>query len=476
MTDKKVKILATLGPKSNSPQVIGQLLKAGADGFRLNFSHGDHSIHSATLAAIEKASRETGIQPAILADLQGPKIRTGRTPENASILLRKGTSVLLTTDRVEGGDTIIPIEYPPLLNDIHAGHEILLNDGTVRIRITGTDPRRNGLKGEVLNDGVYSSRKGVNFPNIPLTVPSFTAKDRKDLAFILENEIHYIALSFVRTPEDLKPVTRAAAKSQRQPRVIAKIEKPEAAANIDAIVDACDGIMVARGDLGVEMPIAGVPVTQKLLVAAANRKGKQVIVATQMLESMISNPGPTRAEATDVANAVLDGTDVVMLSGETAVGAYPVETVSTMAQIASHAEKSAFFASGMVDLAVGGHNPPHAVCEAAVWASRDLGNAPVILFTVSGATAIYVSKIRCQAPIFAFSPEVCVVRALNLAWNVQGFVLPLEKDIVSLQRRAEGLLVEKKLLKKGQTIVVVSGTTPAKGATNFLRVKQVGED
>ncbi|MEI6808924.1 MAG: pyruvate kinase, partial [bacterium] len=322
---------------------------------------------------------------------------------------------------------------------------------------------------------VYSSHKGVNFPNARLKVPSMTAKDRRDLRFILTQPVDYIALSFVRAAHDLKALNSAIFRAGKRIKTIAKIEKPEAAADIERILDACDGIMVARGDLGVETSPYEVPQLQKDLVLKGNRKGKLVIVATQMLESMIEHPLPTRAESTDVANAILDGTDACMLSGETAVGAYPVESVRTMTRIAQAIETSSYFGSGEpVNLNLKDHSGPHSVCEAASWASRDLGGVPVLVFTMSGDTALYMAKIRNQSPIIAISPHPEVVSMLSLAWNVRAFYVPFERDVVSLQRRAESFLVRKGILRKKQQIVVLCGTMPVRGATNFMRVKEVG--
>jgi pyruvate kinase len=309
-----------------------------------------------------------------------------------------------------------------------------------------------------------------------LRIPSLTAKDRRDLAFILKVDVNYIGLSFVRSARDVAALRAIVGRKKPDIKLIAKIEKPEAAAAIEEILAVSDGIMVARGDLGVEASLFDVPVLQKDLVARANAAGKLVIVATQMLESMIERPLPTRAESTDVANAVFDGTDAIMLSGETAVGKFPVQAAGTMAQIARTAEQSRYFPKEIIDLCQGGRRSSCAVCEAAAWAARDLGGAPVCVFTLSGDTALYLSKIRNQSPLYAFSPDKRVVNMLSLAWNVTPIHIPFARHMADLIADAEKTLVTRRLSRKGETIVIVSGTTPVRGATNFLRVKKIGEE
>lgn len=472
---KKTKIVATIGPASSSRAVIRQMIHAGVNVFRVNLSHGTQEEHGQRIKLIRETAAESAAQVGILADLQGPKIRTGITEGNKPVTLRKGFAITLTTRKVINTDSVISIDYPKLLSEIRQGQELMINDGAVRLRIISIDMRARLAHCKILNTGVYSSHKGVNFPNASLKVPSMTAKDRRDLRFILTQPVDYIALSFVRAAHDLKALNSAIVRAGNRIKTIAKIEKPEAAADIERILDACDGIMVARGDLGVETSPYEVPQLQKDLVLKGNRKGKLVIVATQMLESMIEHPLPTRAESTDVANAILDGTDACMLSGETAVGAYPVESVLTMSRIAQAIEASSYFGSGgPVNLNLEEHSGSRSVCEAAAWASRDLGGVPVLVFTMSGDTALYMAKIRSQSPIIAVSPRPEVVSMLSLAWNVRAFYVPFERDVVSLQKHTESLLVRKGIFRKKQQIVVLCGTTPVRGATNFMRVKEVG--
>jgi pyruvate kinase len=472
---KKVKIVATVGPASRSEQVVRKLIEAGADVFRLNFSHGTHEDHRASAGMIRAAARRAGKHVAILADLQGPKIRTGKTEGDRSVVLEKGRKVSLVVGEGLSDEKTIRISYPHLTEDVTAGQRILLNDGAVTLRVRQVRRDTRAVHCIVENTGEYSSHKGVNFPEATLRVPALTPKDRRDLAFALKLEINYVALSFVRRAEDLAPVSRAVKRSGRAVRVIAKIEKPEARDTLPAILDACDGIMVARGDLGVETSPYRVPMLQKDFVGMANKQGKQVIVATQMLESMIGRPLPTRAESTDVANAILDGTDAVMLSGETAVGAYPLEAVRTMARIADATENSRYFNREFVNLSVRSRYAPHAICEAAEWASRDMGGVPILVFSWSGETALYLSKVRSQARVYAFTPSPAVADGLAMAWNMTPFVIPAARDVVAMITTGEQELRRLRHVKKGDTIVVISGATPVSGATNVLRIKQVGE-
>jgi pyruvate kinase len=473
---KKTRIIATLGPASQRLEIIEALIHSGVNVFRLNFSHGDHETHRKTLRLIETASKNTGFQPAILADLQGPKIRTGKTLNDAPVLLEMGKKVNVTADPVECTSDVISISYPHLIQDLEVGNIFLLNDGAVGLKVVHKPAGKNYLECEVLNSGSYSSRKGVNFPYAKLTISAITEKDRADLAFILQENFQFVALSFVRKPADLEELQSLIQPSRKPIRIIAKIEKPEAAVQIDAILRKCDGIMVARGDLGVETALQDVPIIQKNLIQKANQQGKIVIVATQMLESMIEKPSPTRAEATDVANAILDGTDAVMLSGETAAGQYPVQAVTTMSRIIEVAEASSYFSREMRNLNLEPHLPAHAVGEAAAWASQDLKNIPILVFTISGETAWYLSKIRPQAPIYAFSPDAVIVAQLALAWNVQAFQVPFEENLVKLIALAEEKLLIGNYVKTGELVVILSGTMPLQGSTNFMRIKQIGEN
>jgi pyruvate kinase len=330
------------------------------------------------------------------------------------------------------------------------------------------------LSATVISGGEYSSRKGVNFPDVDLSIPSLTAKDRKDLAFITGQDIQYVALSFVRKAQDIKVLRRILKKGEKDIGIIAKIEKPEAARRIDSILEESDGIMVARGDLGVEATPYVVPIIQKNLINKANSMGKLVIVATQMLESMIHHPLPTRAESTDVANAIIDGADAIMLSGETAMGRYPAGAVATMSNIATAVESSKYVRTKLIDRSPIERFPPHALCEAAVWAGNDLGGIPLCIYTITGETALYLSKLRYNAPVYAFSPDMQVVRSLSLAWNIHPWYLPFSENIVQLHFDGERLLLSKKYIRKGDMIGIISGTNAIPGATNTFRIKTIG--
>jgi pyruvate kinase len=473
---KKTKIIATVGPASRSQNVIEELLCNGVNVFRLNFSHGSHEDHENSIRIIADAAKKLKVFPGILADLQGPKIRTGRTKADKAITLQAGAEVVLTTKKIECTESMLCIDFPGILNDISVGEEILINDGAIRLKIESIHKAQKQASCRVLTTGVYSSQKGVNFPNAKLSVPSFTAKDKIDLAFILTQNVQFVALSFVRRKADILPLASIIKKSGKHIKLIIKIEKPEAEKNLEEILDVCDGIMVARGDLGIETSPYVVPLLQKHMIKHANKKGKIVIVATQMLESMIEHAIPTRAESTDVANAIIDDTDALMLSGETAVGKYPGLTVDTMAKIALMTEHSSYLNKDIRDLSLKPRLTSNAMCEAAAWASKDLNNIPVLVFTMSGDTALSLSKIRTQAPIYAFSPSMQVVCQCALFWNTEGFYLPFNKNIVELQKQAEEILVSRRLVKKGELVLVISGTTQVKGATNFVRVKKVGEE
>lgn len=472
---RKTKIVATIGPASSSRVVLEKLIKEGADTFRLNFSHGTHEEHLKAIKTIRLASKKLDRPVAILGDLQGPKIRTGKTEGDASVTLKKGRVITITTKSIVCTDTELCIDYKPLPREVEVGQRILLNDGAVPLKVTAVDPKKRLITCKVLQTGSYSSRKGVNLPNVKLSAPALTPKDKKDLAFILEQDVNYVALSFVRRSQDLKPLNAMIKKSGKALRVIAKIEKPEALDCFEDILKNCDGIMVARGDLGVETSLYKVPVIQKQIIKLANAKGKQVIVATQMLESMIHNASPTRAETSDVANAIFDDTDAIMMSGETAVGAYPAIAVRTMELIAEESEKSCYLQKEFVDLQLKERHPPHAICEAAEWASHDLGGVPVISFSYSGATGFYLSKIRNQSPIYTFTPFADVANMLSLAWNVTPFLLDERKTFHDFISAAESILIKRRLVKTGDVVVVVSGTVPFKGATNNLIVKNIGQ-
>lgn len=473
---KKVKIVATIGPATRSAETISSLIEKGVDVFRVNFSHGDIATHLDTIKIIREESKKLDYEVAILADLQGPKIRTRNTPDNSSIYLNKGDKILITSKELLCSEKIISIDYENLYKEISIGQEVMINDGAIQLKIIGKKEDGDFIA-EVISGGKFSSHKGVNLPNVDLSIPSLTEKDLSDLLFILEQDFQYIALSFVRKAEDVERLKEIVDKKRRSDiKIIAKIEKPEAVKRIDSILQACDGIMVARGDLGVEATPFMVPIMQKELIRKANNAGKIVIVATQMLESMIENPLPTRAEATDVANAIIDGADAIMLSGETAVGKYPILAVETMVKIAAVTEESKYTSKEMINLSLQEQYPPHAICEAAVWACKDMNFIPLCVYTISGETALYLAKLRYPGPVFAFSPDIKTVRMLSLAWNIYPLLIQFSDDIVKVQKLGEELLISKGIIKKGDLIGIISGTNALRGATNSFRIKRAGEE
>lgn len=475
LKQKKTKIVATVGPACGSPEVLERLVSAGVNVFRLNFSHGEKKTHRKYVEMIRAVSKKLHAPVGILADLQGPKIRTSHTRDDAPTELKRHAEVVLTSEPGECTDSWISVDYPNLEKEISPGQIVVINDGAIRMKAKQVDKAGRRVVCTVTSGGVYSSRKGVNFPNAKLSIPSLTEKDLDDLDFILSLDVQYIALSFVRKAEDIAALRKLTKNRRPELKLIAKIEKPEAAAAVEKILSEADGIMAARGDLGVEASPHEVPILQKDLIRKAEAAHKPVIVATQMLESMIDRPLPTRAESSDVANAIFDGADAVMLSGETAVGAYPLESVRMMTQIARSAEASDYFQHERARV-YGKRISAQAVCEAAAWASAELGDIPICVFTLSGDTVLYLSKIRTPAPVFAFSPDIFVVNMLSVAFNVTAFHIPFRTHMADLVEDAEQLLVDRNNAEKGDRVVFVSGTTPLRGAVNIMQIKQVAAE
>jgi len=464
-TARGVKIVATLGPATNTVERIRELLQAGVDVVRLNFSHGSHQEHAHLFGLVRKVAHELDKHVAVIQDLQGAKIRTVGLPNDQPVELIPGQQVILG----EGG--MVSITYPHLLHAIAPGQHILLDDGRMELKAIAIAGQQ--VRCEVVKGGLLEPNKGVNLPGLPLDVPSFTDKDRDDLEFGLNLGVDWIAMSFVRQAEDIKPMRQAMRLHGLRVPVLAKIERPEALHNLDAILRAFDGIVVARGDLGVELPPEEVPVWQKTLIRQARHAGKTTIVATQMLESMMQNPRPTRAEASDVANAVFDGTDAVMLSGETAVGAYPVETVSMMARIIEQAE--AAYPKYQVEIEkAGGLGRARAVAHAASLLARDLGNRALVVFTRSGITARLVSMVRPPAPLIVLTATPGLARQLALWWGITPIVMDIPPSTEPALARMEEVLLARGLAQPSDDVVVV-GSTPfaARGATNFLKVHRV---
>jgi pyruvate kinase len=469
---ERTKIVATLGPASSDRQVLGALVDAGLDVVRLNFSHGERADHLARFAMVREVAAERGRNVAILMDLQGPKIRVGLVGEDG-VTLAPGQDCVLVAGAEHAGPPEIPVVYRQLATDVREGDQILLDDGAIELRVTGVDGDR--VRCQVVRGGVLRSRKGVNLPGVAVSAASLTDKDRADLATAVEAGADYVALSFVRRPDDVADAKQAIAELGSDIPVVAKLERPEALGCLDEILDASDAVMVARGDLGVELPVEKVPPLQKEIIARANSLGVPVITATQMLESMVASPRPTRAEASDVANAIFDGTDAVMLSQETAVGSYPVEAVATMRRIAREAEATPQLAhppppaTGALDVAA-------TVCKAAVQVATDLGARAIVAFSESGATARFVSRFRPRVSILGLTPYEATRRRMALYWGVEA-ASPLDRgvDLAAMIAQGDERICDEGMASPGDLVVVVAGTPGGRGATNRVLVHRVGE-
>ena len=457
---RKVKIVATIGPASQEEAVIERLLLAGMNVARLNFSHGTHETHAANTSRLRAISKRLGRPLAVLQDLQGPKIRVGVLP--APLTLVSGQTVHLypeggTIPAIGNNQVLIPVDFPQLFGSVASGNRILLDDGRLALVVRSVD--KELVVAEVKTGGVLTSNKGINLPGVSLNIPAFTQKDSEDLKFGLALGVDFVAISFVRQAEDVQKVRQAIAciSPTDCPLLIAKLERPEALNALDAILDASDGVMVARGDLGVEMAPEEVPGAQKRIIQAANRKGKIVITATQMLESMIHNPLPTRAEASDVANAVFDGTDAVMLSGETASGEYPVEAVTLMDRIVLQAEAGFDSWGHLQDVESDDHDDAVALTRAARELAHDQDVAAIAVFTRLGRSALFMAKSRPSVPILAFTPEECTYRRLALAWGVQPNIVPFVNTVEEMFKCVEKALHDTSSVKPGQQVVLVCG-------------------
>ncbi len=471
MSFRHSKIVCTIGPASRSPRMIDRLLNAGMDVARLNFSHGTHEEHAKSISLLRAAAIQHEKPIAILADLQGPKIRTGPLAGGGPVLLRTGQHFVITTARVLGDSTRVNTTFTPLPREVHRGDRILISDGLIELRVEQV--RGAQVHCEVMNGGALGEHKGINLPGVKLRVPAMTPKDRADLAFALKHGADYIAVSFVRRAEDVLLAKQLIRRAGKDVPVIAKLEKPEAIENLDAILRAADGVMVARGDLGVEMNPERVPVVQKTIITRAREFRRPVITATQMLESMTENPRPTRAEASDVANAIFDGSDAVMLSAETASGKYPVEAVGMMARIIEEAEASIreFPRPAPQEQLKVAETVAELVCHA----SRELHLKLIAVFTHSGFTARLISRYRPLVPIVAFSPEAETRRRLALIWGALPRKIQDVKKVDGLAKVAEKRLLEERLARKGDVIGIVAGTPMGiRGTTNFMKFHIIG--
>ncbi|HIT54069.1 MAG TPA: pyruvate kinase [Candidatus Fimivicinus intestinavium] len=471
---RKTKIVCTMGPATEDDKVLRELMRAGMAVARFNFSHGTHDMHKKMLERVVRLREELDLPVATMLDTKGPEIRLG-TFKNGRVMLKKGTAFTLRTKPVEGDETQASISFPELANDVQEGSTILLDDGLIELTVRNI--REGDIVCRVQNDGMISDHKGVNVPNAHLSMPFISDRDREDIIFGIQNGFDFIAASFVRTAADVLEIRKIFDEFNCHGiNIIAKIENQEGVENIDQILRVSDGIMVARGDMGVEIPLEDVPVLQKMIIKKVYNAGKQVITATQMLESMIKNPRPTRAEATDVANAIYDGTSAIMLSGETAAGQYPVEAVRTMARIAERTERDIDYIKRFKMREVEA-NPDvttaisHATCTTA----HDLGAAAIITVTKSGKTARMISKFRPSCPIIGFSTEARVCRQLNLSWGVTPLLIEEKASTDELFNQAVDSAEYAGLVKSGELVAITAGVPLGiSGTTNMMKVHVVG--
>ncbi|HYX68926.1 MAG TPA: pyruvate kinase [Terriglobales bacterium] len=471
---RRAKIVCTMGPACSHEKMLRDLLRAGMDVARLNFSHGTHREHGELIQRLRRVARQEGRPLCILQDLQGPKIRTGSLKRGRPVRLKAGASLTITPRPVAGTAGLVSTTFPSLAQEVQPGARILLSDGLIELRVRRV--RGADVECEVVNGGLLGEHKGINLPGTAIRVPSLTEKDIADLKFGLKHGVDVVAVSFVRTAEDVRAARRLIAARKMDVPVIAKLEKPQAIDHLEEIFDACDGVMVARGDLGVEMPPETVPVIQKHIIRRAAEWRKPVITATQMLESMIENPRPTRAEASDVANAIFDGTDAVMLSGETASGRYPREAVAMMDRIIRETE------SHMPEWMPARRRErrrlsiAETICESVAHAAQDLDMRAIAVFTETGSTARLISKYRPVAHIYAFSALPAVRNRCNLLWGVQPVKTERALGVEDMVRTAEQELRRRKVVVPGEILGVVAGTRMASGSTNFMRLHVVGAD
>jgi pyruvate kinase len=467
---RRAKIVATLGPATSSYENIRAIIEAGVDVARMNLSHGSYAVHEEVYANVRKAAEDAGKAVAIMVDLQGPKIRLGKF-EGGPYDLAVGDVFKITTEDVVGTKELSGTTFKGLPDDVTPGDFLLIDDGKVKVKVTSVDGPV--VTTEVIVAGPVSNNKGINLPGVAVNVPALSEKDEDDLRWGLKLGCDLIALSFVRNADDIVRVHEIMAEEGRKVPVIAKIEKPQAVDHLEAIIDAFDAIMVARGDLGVELPLEAVPIVQKRTVELARRMAKPVIVATQMLESMISSPVPTRAETSDVANAILDGADAVMLSGETSVGAYPVITVQTMARIVSSTEDHGL--ERIPPLGTKPRTQGGALTLAAAEVADFVDAKYVCVFTESGDAARRMSRLRFRIPMKAFTPDPAIRRRMALIWGIESFVVDRVKHTDEMYHQVDEVLLAQGLAEAGDKVVVISGSPPGiSGSTNDLRVHVVG--
>ncbi len=472
---KKAKIVATIGPASRSPERLRALMQAGMNVARVNMSHGAHETHAANIQAIRAVAAELNHPLAILLDLCGPKIRTGQLKDHQPIQLVANQTLTITTREIEGDTTIVSTSYANLPQDVSIDDRILFADGLIELHVEQVS--KTEVVCRVINGGLLGENKGINIPGVKLSAPSLTEKDRLDLSFGLQQQVDYVALSFVRSARDCIGAKTLIEFLGANVPLIAKIEKSEALADLDNIIEACDGVMVARGDLGVEMSVESVPFFQKQIIAKANAAEKLVITATQMLESMTKEPRPTRAEASDVANAILDGTDAVMLSAETAVGDYPVAAVETMARIISYTETNT--TNDRVRELI--HHQQkgtegRAIAEAAIFAAQELRTKLIVVFSKSGTMARHLAALRPTQRIIAFTPQPQTVASLAAVWGLEPYLLDFGGSTAELLARADAMLTLEGIAKKGEMIIEMAGRLPEKATlSSMMKLHRVGD-
>jgi len=475
---RSTKIVCTIGPACNTEEKLTQLIEAGMNVARLNFSHGTHEDHAANIGRIRRVANRLNRPVALLQDLQGPKIRTGWLKDHKPVELVDGAELIITTEELEGDVRMVSTTYEGLPGDVKAGDRILLDDGLLELRVervTATE-----VHTRIIHGGMLKEHKGINLPGVMVNIPSMTDKDREDLKFGIEQNVDYVALSFVRRAEDVALIKRAVVeidpRASKLP-IIAKLEKPAALDNLESIVDMADGVMVARGDLGVELSPQQVPTAQKRIIEAANRHRKIVITATQMLESMIKNPIPTRAEVSDVANAIFDGTDAVMLSGETASGNYPIEAVKMMAAIAEEAEANAEkYTHWRVPNEVTNEDSI-ALSRAARELAHDRDVRAIAVFTLTGRNARLLSKARPSVPILAFTPDAKTHARMSLLWGVTPYLIPQADSVETMIAHVEAALLLNSPVRPGQQVILIGGLPPNKLVpANFILLHTVGRN
>jgi pyruvate kinase len=477
---RKAKIVATIGPASQSEEVLEKLMLAGMNIARMNFSHGTHEQHAERIALIRKLSEKHGIPIGILQDLQGPKIRVGELPEIIQLAENELVTLYVTGTKPPGnGEKKIPVDFRQLFDSVHTSDRLLLDDGRLTLEVVAVKDR-SALTAKVIIGGPLSSHKGINLPGVRLRIAGFTEKDEADLAFGISHEVDAVAISFVRTAEDVKKVRYAMERfsnGKRLPLLIAKLEKPEALDNLESILELVDGVMVARGDLGVELPPERVPALQKSIIRNANKNAKLVITATQMLESMITNQLPTRAEASDVANAIFDGTDAVMLSAESASGKYPIEAVKMMDRIVREAESHYLEWGATQSVAGFEHSDAASMARAAQSLANDTNVTAVACFTTRGQTAWLMSKIRPRVPILGFTPNADTARRLAFLWGVRPQLVPFANSLDEMLGHVDAALMKSQVVQLGDQVVLICGfPVGAVRPPNMALLHTVGED